>query len=93
LVAFLAIALFLPVAEEIIFRSYLFDALRRFFSGEISVIIFALAFAAIHFQLLYFVPLFGFGLVFGWIRLKTDSLRLPVLPHIINNGFNLMLAI
>jgi TPR repeat protein/membrane protease YdiL (CAAX protease family) len=93
LVAFLTIALLLPVTEEIIFRSYLFEALRRFFSGEITVIISALAFAAIHFQLLYFVPLFGFGLICGWVRLKTDSLRLPVFLHVINNGLLLALAI
>jgi TPR repeat protein/membrane protease YdiL (CAAX protease family) len=93
LVAYIAIALLLPVAEEIIFRGYLFDALRRFFSGEVTVIVSALAFALIHFQLLYFVPLFGFGLIFGWVRLKTDSLRLPVLLHVINNGLYLALAI
>jgi membrane protease YdiL (CAAX protease family) len=93
LVAFLTIALLLPITEEIIFRGYVFEALRRFLSGEITVTISALAFAAIHFQLLYFVPLFGFGLICGWVRLKTDSLRLPVFLHVINNGLLLALAI
>jgi TPR repeat protein len=92
-VAFITIAILLPIAEEIIFRSYLFDALRRYFSGGVTIIVTALAFALIHFQLSYFVPLFGFGLIFGWVRLKTDSLRLPVLLHVINNGLYLMFAI
>lgn len=91
--AYLAVAFLLPMAEEIIFRGYLFGALRRRFSGKIVVIITALIFALIHFQRLYFVPLVGFGLILGWIRLKTDSLRLPVLLHAINNAVSLALAV
>jgi membrane protease YdiL (CAAX protease family) len=83
----------LPVAEEIIFRSYLFDALRRRFSGNIVVLITALVFALVHFQWTYFAPLFGFGLVLGWVRLRTASLRLPVLLHAINNSLSLAFAV
>jgi hypothetical protein len=83
----------MPVAEEIIFRSYLFDALRQRFSGKIVVIITALAFSLLHFQWLYFVPLFGFGLILGWVRLKTDFLRLPVFLHAMNNGLLLAFAV
>jgi TPR repeat protein/membrane protease YdiL (CAAX protease family) len=82
----------LPVAEEIIFRGYLFDALRRRFSGNTTVIITALGFSLVHFQLLYFVPLAGIGLILGWARLKTDSLRFPVFLHLLNNGLFLVLA-
>lgn len=91
--AFISIGLALPIAEEIVFRSYLFDALRQRFSGKIVVIITALIFSLIHFQWLYFVPLFGFGLILGWLRLKTDSMRLPVFLHVINNGLVLIFAI
>ncbi len=86
ILAYIIIALALPIAEEIIFRSYLFDALRQRYSGNIAVIISALAFSLIHFQWLYFIPLFGLGFVFGWVRLKTESLRLPIFLHVINNG-------
>jgi membrane protease YdiL (CAAX protease family) len=92
-VAYLAIALLLPIAEEIIFRSYLFDALRRYFSGGVVSVATALTFALIHFQLSYFVPLFGFGLILALVRIKTDSLRIPVLLHVINNGLFLLFAL
>jgi TPR repeat protein/membrane protease YdiL (CAAX protease family) len=82
----------LPVAEEIIFRGYLFDALRRRFSGNATVIITALVFSLVHFQLRYFVPLTGMGLILGWARLKTDSLRFPIFLHLLNNGFFLVLT-
>jgi membrane protease YdiL (CAAX protease family) len=86
------IAGLLPVAEEIIFRGYLFDALRRRFSGKVTVIVTALVFAMAHLQLFYFVPLAGLGLILGWARLKTDSLRFPVFLHLLNNGLFLFLV-
>jgi len=90
--AYASVVLALPIAEELIFRSFLFDALRRRFSGKIVVIVTAFAFSLVHFQWVYLVPLFGFGLVLGWVRLKTDSVRLPVLLHVINNGLFLVLT-
>jgi hypothetical protein len=62
------------------------------FSGNTTVIITALGFSLVHFQLLYFVPLAGTGLILGWARLKTDSLRFPVFLHLLNNGLFLILA-
>jgi membrane protease YdiL (CAAX protease family) len=91
--AYITIGLLLPVAEEIIFRSYLFDALRRHFSGAVTVVVTALVFSLIHFQFLYFVPLFGFGLILGWLRLKTDSLRLSVILHVLNNALAVAFAV
>ena len=82
------VGLIMPAAEELIFRQYLFGALRRRFPGGVVVIVSALAFSAAHFQWLYFVPLFCFGLVLGWLRLKTDSVRLPLILHAINNSLS-----
>lgn len=90
---YVTIALIFPAVEEIIFRSYLFDALRQRFSGEVVVIITALVFSLVHFQWLYFAPLFGLGLVLGWVKLKTDSLRLPFFLHSINNALFLAFAV
>lgn len=87
--AYLSIALLMPMAEEILFRSYLFEALRRRFSGGVTVGLTAFAFALCHFQANYFIPLFVMGLAVGWLKLKTDSLRLPVLLHVLNNGLAL----
>jgi TPR repeat protein/membrane protease YdiL (CAAX protease family) len=87
------VALIVPAAEELIFRYYLFNALRRRFPGKVVVVITAFAFSLIHFQWLYFAPLFGFGLVLGWLRLKTDSLRLPLFLHALNNSIFLAFAV
>jgi membrane protease YdiL (CAAX protease family) len=88
--AFGCIAVALPVAEEILFRSYVFEALRKRCSALLTVVITATAFSLIHFQGTYLVPLLAFGLALGWVRIKTNSLRLPVLLHILNNGLSLL---
>ncbi len=91
-IALTTLALVLPVAEEILFRGYLFEALKKRFSGITVVIVTALAFALVHLQWSHFALLFGMGLVLGWAKLKTGSLRLPVLLHAINNGLVLVVA-
>jgi membrane protease YdiL (CAAX protease family) len=85
-VTFACVALVIPIAEEVLFRSYLFDALRRHLPGSATIFITAFLFAFVHFQLLYFLPLFVMGLVFGLARLKTDSLRPSILLHVLNNA-------
>lgn len=86
------VAVALPMTEEILFRGYLFDALKPRCPDALVVIITAFVFALVHFQGLYFAPIFGFGLILGWVKLRTGSLRLPVLLHTLNNGLFLALA-
>jgi len=91
--AYTCVAFFGPITEELIFRSYIFDALCSRYSGKAAVIISAFAFSLMHFQCLYFVPLFAFGLVQGWLRLKSGSVRLPMIVHIVNNGLSLAFGV
>lgn len=83
---YVSAALLLPVAEEILFRGYLFNALQRRFSDKTVVVLTALCFSAFHLQWVYFLPLAGFGMVLGWARLKSGSLWLPVFIHAANNS-------
>jgi len=92
LLAYICIALALPLTEEILFRGYLFEALKKYLPDAAVVILTAFGFSLVHMQGLYFAPLFGFGLVQGWVRLKTGSLRLPVLLHVLNNGLFIAVA-
>ena len=89
---YLSAALLMPVAEEVIFRGYLFDAVRRHVGDRPTIIITALTFAAVHLQWFYFIPIAGFGLILGWARYKTDSIWLPVLLHMANNGLSFLFS-
>lgn len=83
--AYASVVLLMPVTEEIIFRGYFYDALRKHFSPNVVMLLTALSFAGIHLQLLYFVPLFALGMVLGWLKSKTGSIRLTVAIHVVNN--------
>jgi membrane protease YdiL (CAAX protease family) len=88
--AYIVFAMVIPVAEEILFRGYLFGAVKRSLSDGYTVIITAFAFALFHGQPLHFVPLLTIGLALGWLRLKTRSLRVPMLMHAFNNWVALL---
>jgi membrane protease YdiL (CAAX protease family) len=82
-----------PLAEEILFRGLLFGALRKRFSAYWTVIITAALFAFVHLQLAFFLPLFAFGLLLGWLRQRSGNLALPCLLHCINNCGALLIVL
>lgn len=80
-----------PVVEEILFRGVLFRALcqvtRPWVAGWAS----ALVFAAIHTNLLTFVPLVFIGLVLAWVYATTGRLVAAMLTHALFNAVNFLL--
>jgi len=93
LIAFLAVAILMPVVEEILFRGLLYGALERRLPTAGSITVTALVFALCHFQLVFFIPLLGVGVLLGWARSKTGSIGLPILIHALNNGLSLLLVV
>jgi membrane protease YdiL (CAAX protease family)/Flp pilus assembly protein TadD len=83
--AFLGMGLVAPTAEEILFRGLLFGAIGRWLSGPWTIVVTAAVFALAHLQPIYFLPLFGVGLVLGWARQKSGGLALPIALHCVNN--------
>jgi len=93
LAAFLAVAIMGPVVEEILFRGLLHGALEKQLPTGATIILTSVIFALYHFQMVFFIPLFGVGLLLGWARSKTGAIGLPILIHAVNNGFFLLLVI
>ncbi len=75
-----------PVTEEICSRGYQFDALRKRISGRATIVVTALAFALFHMNWRHFPLHFVAGLILGWLRWRSGSLRIPILFHALNNG-------
>ncbi len=94
LVITVVIAVLAPVAEEILFRGMLFDALLARTSVKRTVWISGVVFGLVHLidpAALPLVPaLIGLGVILGYARQRTDSLSRPILMHI---GFNSVTAI
>ena len=79
-----------PIAEEFIFRGFLYSQLSRTKFGPWgAVTVSSLLWTIIHFQYepLILVVLFGFGIFLGYIRMAYKSLSLPIALHAINNTF------
>jgi membrane protease YdiL (CAAX protease family) len=81
-----SVLLIAPVTEELIFRGYMFDVLKRCFGGYSSVILTALLFTAAHVVQMhgdyaYLVFIFISGLIFGVMRYRFDSIVAAIVFH------------
>ena len=77
-----------PLFEEMLFRGYLFTALRRVTRFPIALVVSAAAFALFHFEngpvfVLFVLPT---GFVLGYAREKTGSITLGIALHAAMNG-------
>ncbi len=84
----LAVVVAGPIAEEFLFRGFLFAGLQHSRMGAPAAIaITALAWAGIHLQydLYGMMSIFLGGLLLGFVRLKTGSLPLCILLHALMN--------
>jgi len=89
----LAVVVFAPLCEELVFRGYLWDACRRF-APEWAVWIGTSAlFAAYHIDPVHVITVFPIGLLIGWVRYTSGSLPAAMLVHLLNNALAAVLAV
>lgn len=87
-VGFIVIAVVAGVGEELIFRGLI---QRKLYKGlknpHTAIWLAAFIFSAIHFQFYGFLPRLFLGAMFGYFFLWTGNLWVPIVAHIFNNGF------
>ena len=86
-----ALIVFAPVAEEVLFRGFLFAGLERSrLGGWGAILITSLAWAVIHLQydLYGMANIFVSGVLIGYIRWKTNSLPLCIALHALMNAIS-----
>ena len=84
----IAIVIVAPVAEEIMFRGFLFRGWVRSERSAIpGILIISLVFAAIHIQYDWFgiLQVFFIGLLFAIVRWRSGSTLLTILLHVLAN--------
>tara|TARA_S200000501_G_scaffold353731_1_gene373771 strand:+ start:667 stop:1869 length:1203 start_codon:yes stop_codon:yes gene_type:complete len=82
IITLLAIAIMVPIMEELMFRGFVLDLASEEYGKWTAIFISAFLFAIIH--PLYPVTLlnaFWGGLVYGYLRIKTNSLWPPIMLH------------
>lgn len=86
IMAFIALAIIPPIAEELLFRGYLFGELRQKISFVPSMILTSLIFAVVHLQLNVGIDVFCLSLVLCYLREKTGAIWAGVLLHMMKNS-------
>jgi len=80
-----------PIFEEIVFRKMIIDRTVRY--GEKAAILFsALCFGMYHMNLFQFFYTFGFGLILGYIYVRSGDVKLPIILHIAINSLNTIIV-
>ena len=88
----LLLAVLAPLVEELVFRGLLYGWLAGRWGRTVGWIVSSLAFAAAHAEPAHIILVFPLGLLFGWLRQRTDSLLPSLVAHIANNGLALIAA-
>ena len=88
----LLLAVLAPLVEELVFRGLLYGWLAGRWGKNVGWIVSSLAFAAAHTEPAHIILVFPLGLLFGWLRQRTDSLLPSLVAHIANNGLALVAA-
>jgi len=84
--AFLALVVIAPIAEEIIFRGWLYGKLRREFSMPLAIFLTSLLFGIVHGQWNVGVTVFAMSIVLCGLREVTGTIYSGILLHMIKNG-------
>lgn len=90
ILVFLALVLVAPIAEELIFRGFLYGKLRKFIKGKLSlflsIILTSLLFAFMHGQWNVGVSVFILSVIFCLLREVTGTIYSGIFLHIIKNA-------
>ncbi len=93
LLLIVAVSLVAPLVEEVVFRGFLLKGFSNSFMGiHGAVLLTSAVWAMIHMQyeIPYLLQIFIIGIVFGYARLQTNSLFVPMIMHSLMNFVSIM---
>jgi membrane protease YdiL (CAAX protease family) len=85
---FLLLALLVgPIMEEIVFRGYFQSSLAKKIPAWAAILLTSIVFTVGHSPIILWPMYFLFSVTWGWIYLRTGSLKMAILIHIMSNLF------
>lgn len=95
ILSFVMIVILAPLAEELLFRGWIFGSLRARFSAAVTIFVTAVLFAIVHMDPtgVYPIAVLAPGLVLSVIRERTGSVKGAVLAHALYNGIGWLLLV
>ena len=89
--AIIVIAVLPGIGEELLFRGFLQNLLKRIFKNDhVAIWVAAALFSAIHFQFYGFIPRMLLGALFGYLYVWSGNLLYPIIAHFVNNCVSLI---
>lgn len=79
-------ALITPLLEEVLHRGVVYGRLRKYMGTWPAIVLSALIFAALHFNIVQFIYAFLLGIVFALFMEKTGRLYPAIIAHMVANG-------
>ncbi|HRK41339.1 MAG TPA: type II CAAX endopeptidase family protein [Candidatus Saccharibacteria bacterium] len=86
ILAFIALVVIPPIAEELLFRGYLFGRLRERFGFWVTAIVTSLTFGFVHLQWNVGIDTFVLSIFLCYLRETTGSIWASMVLHAIKNG-------
>ncbi|MCC5579888.1 CPBP family intramembrane metalloprotease, partial [Microtetraspora sp. AC03309] len=89
LIVILVLVPFQAAAEEYVFRGWILQAFGAYLRNPVpGIVIGAVAFASLHGYTDWGIAyVFGFGVLMGWLAIRTGGLEAPIALHSVNNVF------
>ena len=88
----LSVSVFAPFFEEWLCRGMVLRGLLKKVKPVWAIVISAAFFGLIHLNPWQAIPAFALGLLFGYVYYKTNSLKLTMLMHCVNNTFSVLIS-
>ncbi|MGH7217863.1 MAG: lysostaphin resistance A-like protein [Candidatus Microsaccharimonas sp.] len=86
ILAFISLVIIAPIAEEVLFRGYLFGKLRKYVPLWLAILVTSALFAAVHGQWNVALDVFVLSVVMCLLRVVSKSLWPAILLHMMKNG-------
>lgn len=90
----LDIVLLGPVVEELFYRGFSLNVMRRGMPAPVAIVICAFLFGLGHIDggVTYVIDTMAMGVVFGWLAVRTGSIVPGIIAHVANNVLAMLLG-
>jgi membrane protease YdiL (CAAX protease family) len=85
------LAVAVPIIEELLFRGLILDSLSESYGSWASIFISSVIFAILHIHPLSILNAFWGGMIYGYVRMRTNSLWPSIFLHSMWNGHIVLL--
>lgn len=86
------VALIPAICEEVMYRGFLLNILKRGWGVAAAIIISGILFGLYHIRFTQLIPLSGLGMLLGYIAWKADSIFPAMAAHFTNNAIGIFIS-